>query len=184
MATDSEKKAFIQKVWNAIKNQNLNGLFPSVLIAQCALESGWGKSTLARDYNNFFGIKADSSWKGRKVSMSTKEVSAGETYTTQSYFRIYDSLGESIKDRNKFLKENQRYTKAGVFEAETPRQQVEALKNAGYATATKYVDTIMNIIDTNNLTEFDEKKKSRFINFIGIGVFIVIAIISYIILKR
>ena len=158
MANSAEKKAFIEKMWNAIKGLDLKGLFPSVLIAQAALESNWGQSDLAKKYNNYFGIKKHN-WQGKTAKFWTTEVKNGQKIRIQSEFRAYDTLAEGIADRNKFLRENQRYALNGVFVANTPQEQVQALKNAGYATATNYVSAIMNTINANDLTKFDGQKK-------------------------
>lgn len=159
MANSAEKKAFIDKMWNAIKGLDLKGLFPSVLIAQAALESGWGKSELASKHNNYFGIKKHN-WKGKTVKYWTTEYDKnGNKYRVLADFRAYDTLAEGIADRNKFLRENKRYALNGVFDAKTPEEQVQALKNAGYATGVKYVSSIMNTINANDLTKFDGQKK-------------------------
>ena len=156
MATEQEKSAFISRVWNEIKGEDMAGFFPSVLIAQAALESGWGKSTLAAKYNNYFGIKAGSSWTGKTVNMQTGEVINGQSVTINGTFRVYDSLIDSIRDRNRLLS-MPRY--ASVRTASTPQAQIEAIKNSGYATALSYVSSIVNTINANNLLKFDDLKK-------------------------
>jgi len=156
MATEQEKSAFISRVWNEIKGEDMTGFFPSVLIAQAALESGWGKSTLAAKYNNYFGIKAGSSWTGKTVNMQTGEVINGQSVTINGTFRVYDSLIDSIRDRNRLLS-MPRY--ASVRTASTPQAQIEAIKNSGYATALSYVSSIVNTINANNLLKFDDLKK-------------------------
>ena len=156
MASQAEKTAFINRVWTEIKGEEMTGFFPSVLIAQAALESNWGQSSLAAKYNNYFGIKAGSSWTGQTVNLQTKEVFSGVNTTIQSNFRVYNSLLDSIKDRNKLLS-TARYT--AVRQAQTPQEQAQAIKNGGYATATNYVSALMSTINTNNLLNFDELKK-------------------------
>ena len=74
MTTQAEKTAFINRVWSEIKGEEMTGFFPSVIIAQAAIESNWGQSALAAKYNNYFGIKAGSSWTGKTVNMQTNEV--------------------------------------------------------------------------------------------------------------
>jgi len=156
MATTTEKAAFITRVWNEIKGEEMTGFFPSVLIAQAALESNWGQSQLAAKYNNYFGIKAGSSWTGKTVNMSTNEVFNGMNTTINSNFRVYNSLLDSIRDRNNLLSTS-RY--ASVKQAQTPQAQAEAIKASGYATALNYVSAIMSTINANNLTNFDTLKK-------------------------
>lgn len=156
MATLAEKKAFIQRVWDTIAGMDIKGFFPSVLIAQAALESNWGQSLLAKKYNNYFGIKAGSGWKGRSVNMKTGEVLNGKNVTINSNFRVYNSLEDSILDRNRLLS-TPRY--ASVKQASTPMDQAQAIKNSGYATATNYVNSLMATININLLSRYDELKK-------------------------
>jgi len=121
-----------------------------------ALESNWGQSSLAAKYNNYFGIKKGSSWTGPTVNMKTGEVFNGQSTTINSDFRVYNSLIDSIRDRNKLLSTS-RY--AAVRTASTPLEQITAIKNAGYATALNYVSAIMSTINANSLTKFDILKK-------------------------
>lgn len=125
----------------------------SVTIAQAALESGWGSSGLTVNANALFGIKADSSWKGKKYNSKTKEVYNGDTVYTTAYFRAYDSWGESIVDHDKFLTSFQRYKTA--IDSETPEECCRALQAAGYATDPDYARKLINIIETYNLKQYD-----------------------------
>lgn len=139
-----------------------SGLFPSVFMAQSILESSDskgnpGSSLLASIYNNYFGIKADKSWKGKVVNLKTREVLNGKNLVITDGFRVYDSIQESFNDRVKFLKSNPRYK--AVFEAKTPFEQAIALKKAGYATDPNYATVLQSIIKSNNLFELDQKKK-------------------------
>lgn len=133
-------------------------LFPSVFMAQAALESGNGNSSLAARYNNHFGIKADKSWKGRKVNLQTREVLNGADVTVGAYFRVYYDASDSFRDRVRFLRENGRYAINGVFRASTPEEQAWALQRAGYATDPNYAETIIAIINSNGLKSLDKKK--------------------------
>ena len=128
------------------------GILAGTLIAQAIIESQGkvgnvykvGASKLAREANNYFGIKADSRWKGAKYNISTGEYTPqGKYYVEEgASFRSYSSVKNSIKDYVSFLKNNPRYEKAGVFRAKTVKQQAEALKNAGYATSPTYATMI------------------------------------------
>lgn len=137
------------------------GLFPSVLIAQAALESGWGQSELSKVANNLFGVKAGNAWKGRSVVMPTREVVKGESKMVNGRFRAYDDAKDSIADRNQFLKENPRYSKAGVFSAKTPEEQAIALQAAGYATDPGYAKSIISLINKHGLKRFDISGKKK-----------------------
>lgn len=148
------KSVFIARMLFALSDMDdLGGFFKSVIIAQAAIESNWGRSVLSSRYNNFFGIKAGKSWKGKTVNMKTGEVFDGKQVTINSNFRVYDSLADSIRDRNRLLR-MPRYK--AVEAAATPREQAEAIKSAGYCTATNYVSSIMATIAANNLTCYDK----------------------------
>lgn len=153
------KKDFIDEVREeALRISKESGILPSVVIGQAALESNWGRSELSSDYNNLFGIKADSSWKGEKVNISTKE-----NFNTQikDDFRVYKSKSESINDFGKFLSENPRYKKAGVFKKKTYKEQIKCIEDAGYSTIEDengnkvYADYVIDIILSNELQLLD-----------------------------
>lgn len=161
MADAAQKSEFIDRAWKAVQSQpSLGGLFPSVIIAQAALESAWGQSRLAADYNNYFGVKASSTqyspaWNPKtspSVNLDTLEYSNGYN-TENATWRVYKSLADSMRDRNALVSTNPRYASALV--ADSPRKQVEAMKSGGYATDPKYVDKIMATIQSNNLTQYD-----------------------------
>lgn len=152
-------REFIQKFGNAFAVACLGtGLFPSVKLAQAALESGWGKYTAG---NNMFGIKASGQhtpyWHGDYVTSRTSEYVNGGYVSQNSRFRKYLTIGDSIKDHNYFLQQYTRYAK--VFSAQTPEEQAKALQAAGYATDPNYSGKLISIINTYNLKQFDEKKK-------------------------
>jgi len=136
------------------------GLFPSVMLAQAIVESNNGNSVLAKKYNNHFGIKANSSWSGKKVNLNTREVISGNDITIGAYFRVYDTVEQSYIDRVNFLRVNPRYQTAGVFSATTPLEQLEALQRAGYATDPRYASTLNQVLTGNNLSVLDQIKET------------------------
>lgn len=154
----ANKLEYINRVAAALQGLDLNGLFPSVIIAQASLESNWGESGLSKNYNNHFGMKKGSGtnyggWSGQTVTLPTKEYVNGQTITVNGVFRVYPSLQASIIDHNGLFYTLSRYK--AVLTAKTPREQIQAIKNGGYATAKNYVDSVMSRIDTYNLTRFD-----------------------------
>jgi flagellum-specific peptidoglycan hydrolase FlgJ len=129
-------------------------VLPSICIAQAALETGWGSSALMTKANAFFGIKATNSWKGKVYSSKTKECYDGVNYTTiTDAFRAYDSLEESVADYYDLITSNSRY-KAAVNETDA-NKCITAIKTGGYATSPTYIDNVMSIVNTNNLTRYD-----------------------------
>lgn len=156
MLTRSE---FISKYGNVIKKAvKGSGLFPSLTMAQTILESSDkngnpGNSTLAKKYNNYYGIKADKSWTGLTVSMNTNEVVNGKNTQVVANFRAYKAPIDSFKDRVLFLKKFDRYVP--VFVAHTPEDQAMALQQAGYATDPNYANKLINLIHSLNLKTLD-----------------------------
>lgn len=150
------QQEFISKLLPiAEENYNEFGVFPSVTIAQAIHESGWGESGLSVQANNLFGIKADASWSGDILELTTQEYVNGEPVTTMAKWRSYDKFEDSVRDHGKFLRENQRYEDAGVFNAENYIEQVQAIKLAGYATDPEYANLICNTIETYTLNKYD-----------------------------
>ena len=133
-------------------------LFPSVKLAQAALETGWGKSTIS-GANNMFGIKASGShtkyWDGSKVSASTSEVYDGKEGTYTLDFRKYASLKDSILDHSNLLLTLSRYQI--VRDATTPEEQAKALQSAGYATSGTYADVLISIINKYGFKDLDKQ---------------------------
>ncbi len=124
------------------------GCSPAAVVAQAALESGWGRAAIG---HNLFGIKADSSWHGARQLVTTREVIDGEDVTLKDWFRDYDTFADSIVDHFQFLRANSRYAKC--FDPDnsmTDRQYFEALQNAGYATDPAYVTLLCGVLDTVN----------------------------------
>lgn len=164
------RKEFVTKYYSLVKSiTSGSGIYIQTLFAQAILESQGkvgntylvGGSTLAKDFNNLFGIKADRSWKGKKVNLKTREVYGGNDVYITDAFRVYDSPKESMKDYISFLQKNPRYATNGVFSAPTYKDQAKALQRAGYATDPNYSDTVgklgdyvTKVIKENNLDTF------------------------------
>lgn len=151
------KNEFLETVSRlVVEENNRRGkpLFASVVIAQAICESAWGQSQIMMKANAIFGIKAFSSWKGKVYNSKTKECYDGSSYTTiDACFRAYDNLQDSISDYFDLITRSERYRKACV--ASSPLECITAIKNGGYATSPTYINTIMNIINSNNLTKYD-----------------------------
>jgi LysM repeat protein len=152
-----KKSEFIPTIAPLVVAENKkrgNPLFSSVVIAQAICESGWGQSKIMMKANAIFGIKATSSWKGKVYNANTQECYDGSTYTNiTACFRAYNSLAESISDYFDLITKSERYRKACV--SNSPLECITAIKNGGYATSPTYINTIMSIINSNNLTKYD-----------------------------
>lgn len=154
------KSEFIPTIAPLVQAENKkrgNPLFSSVVIAQAICESGWGQSKIMMKANAIFGIKATSSWKGKVYNANTQECYDGSTYTNiTACFRAYNSLAESISDYFDLITKSERYRKACI--SNSPLECITAIKNGGYATSPTYINTIMSIINSNNLTKYDNVK--------------------------
>ena len=154
MAETYTRKGFVEKYGSDIaKAVKGTGVLAGTLVAQAIIESQGkasdgsyrvGQSSLSRKANNYFGIKCHSAWKGDTFNIDTGEQNPdGSTWVhSNACFRKYDSVKDSIKDYVNFLQDNSRYERAGVFKSKTVKEQAEALKSAGYATANNYADTV------------------------------------------
>jgi lysozyme len=131
-------------------------ILPSVTMAQAILESNWGKSALAIQGNNFFGIKADSSWHGPAIQLPTPHDS-----TPVSSFRKYRDASESFRDHVNFFYYNPRYSNnpaTNVMDDTDPEQQCRDIAANHYAEDPAYADKLISIIRSNDLTTLDKKK--------------------------
>lgn len=154
MATQKQQDDFINAI--APKIQLACRVYgygvPSAIIAQAICESNWGLSGLAK-YHNYFGLKCGSSWKGASVNMKTKEeYTVGTLTTIKDNFRAYADMQSGVNGYFEFIKTT-RYSATRA--QKTPREYLTAIKLAGYATSSTYVNTNMNIVNTYNLTRFD-----------------------------
>lgn len=123
------------------------GVSPEAVIAQAALETGWGRAAIG---NNIFGIKANGGWKGKTQDVSTWEDTNGDAPGGEvqivDRFRDYDSIADSFADHFKFLQVNTRYRDAGVFARAGDEAYFAALKRGGYATDPAYVAKLTSIL--------------------------------------
>ena len=129
------------------------GVSPEVIIAQSALETGWGQKILQKPNSessfNLFNIKSHQNWQGESVNKSSLEVEDGVGVQRQSNFRVYDNLQESFKDYIDFITKNQRYEQA-LQQNNGAEGYIEELQRAGYATDPRYADKIKTIMNSES----------------------------------
>lgn len=130
----------------SIEEMNRYGIPASITLAQAILESGTGKSDLAKYANNHFGIKCTKDWKGKGYY---KDDDAKD-----ECFRVYNNPEESFKDHSQFLK-RKRY--ASLFELDKNDYEgwAKGLKDAGYATNPRYPQLLIGLIEKYNLNQYD-----------------------------
>lgn len=125
-----------------------SGVPAPLILAQAALESGWGKREIRGEDGaqsfNLFGIKADRSWKGPTVEVTTTEYVDGEPQKVRAKFRAYGSYDEAFTDYARFITRNPRY--ADVLATDDPAQAAHGLQRAGYATDPQYGNKLVRIM--------------------------------------
>ncbi|EPJ46653.1 MAG: hypothetical protein OFPII_19110 [Osedax symbiont Rs1] len=128
------------------------GVNPKVLLAQAALETGWGKHMVRGNAGensfNLFNIKAGRSWGGEFKAANTLEFKDGVMAREVAKFRAYASYEESFEDYVNLLKNSPRYKEA-IENAADPHKYLKLLQKAGYATDPKYADKISSIYNSN-----------------------------------
>jgi flagellar protein FlgJ len=146
---------FVAQVWpHAQRAAAALGVAPEALVAQAALESGWGKHVSGD--NNLFGIKAGSSWTGATKALSTHEFSNGQMHKETASFRSYASIGDSFDDYVNMLKNSPRYASALKAGYDTQRF-AGALQKAGYATDPNYAMKISSIAHGSTIADVLQK---------------------------
>lgn len=152
-----EQQNFINSIYEALCKYapTYNIKCYSAIIGQAILESGWGKSKLASNFHNYFGLKCGSSWKGKSVNMKTfEEFKAGTLTQISDNFRVFDNLESGVKGYLDFIN-TKRYS--NLKNVSSPKEYLQNIKNDGYATSSKYVDSVMKIVTSYNLTSYDSK---------------------------
>ena len=151
---DGTPAAFVRTLWPAAEKAAARlGLAPEALLAQAALETGWGRHVMRGEggsSHNLFGIKADRRWGGDTVSSETLEYRDGVALRSRADFRAYASFEHSFQDYVDFVQRNPRYREA-LRQTADPRAYFEALQAAGYATDPVYADKVGRILDGETL---------------------------------
>lgn len=144
-------EAYIEKYKDIAVEQMLRHKIPaSITLAQGLLESGAGKSDLARNGNNHFGIKCHG-WEGKKVYHDDDE--RGEC------FRAYKNARDSYEDHSLFLTSHQRYASLFRLPVTDYRGWARGLKACGYATNPRYAEQLIGIIELYGLDKYDKATK-------------------------
>lgn len=154
-AAFNDSQSFIEQLYPiAQQAAEKLGLDPKALLAQAALETGWGKhmihTTDGNNSHNLFGIKADRRWQGDRAVVDTVEVKNGVANTQKSPFRVYENFADSMQDYVNFVQQNPRYQQAVQQTGET-RSYFDELQKAGYATDPAYSQKVMSVLDGEKL---------------------------------
>ncbi len=142
-----DQKSFVETMMPLAKKVAAKfGLNPLAIVAQAALETGWGKHLMRKGSevaNNLFGIKASANTKNTTNADSYEYVN-GKKVLINSKFRAYNGFEESMEDYAKLISENSRYSK--VCSAQNPDEYFEELQKAGYATDPQYANKLKRIV--------------------------------------
>lgn len=153
-----ERNQFVKKIAPyAVELGKEYGVLPSITIAQAILESDWGTSSLASQYNNYFGIKGNDP-SNTKV-LQTKEYTNGQWITINGRFRVYSDFRESMRDHTKLLVNGTTWNPQQYKQVLQSKDYIEAavaLQSDGYATDPGYTTKIIRIIQKYNLKKYDQ----------------------------
>jgi peptidoglycan hydrolase FlgJ len=143
-------ESFVTELWDAAQQAAAElGLEPKALLAQAALETGWGARVMPNaegaPSHNLFGIKADQRWAGEQVHKETLEYTGDVAVRRREHFRCYPSYKESFQDYVTFLRQNPRYGEA-LQSTHDSEAYFRALQDAGYATDPQYADKILRVM--------------------------------------
>lgn len=140
----NEQKNFINKLKPIIEKYAGGNYCVDCILAQAILESGWGKSQLAKDHFNFFGMKTGTSWKGESITLSTKEEINGKTVTIKGKFRSYPDLESGIAGYFGFISAK-RYS--NLKTATNYKDYATKIKEDGWATSSSYTTNLIKIVE-------------------------------------
>ena len=144
-------EAYIQNYSSIAQDQMRKyGVPASITLAQGILESGSGKSKLASEANNHFGIKCHDTWSGATIHIDDD--------APNECFRKYKSVDQSFEDHSVFLKKP-RYEELFVLEITDYKGWAQGLKKCGYATSSTYAKNLIDLIEKYELTQFDIEQK-------------------------
>jgi flagellar protein FlgJ len=149
LAAFNSPKEFVEQLYpEAIQAAEKLNIDPKALLAQAAVETGWGKYVIQQQggasSHNLFGIKADKRWDGEKAVVDTLEYVNNIPEKQQASFRSYADFGDSLNDYIKFVQSNSRYEQA-LEKTESPQEYFTELQQAGYATDPAYADKVMSV---------------------------------------
>ena len=152
--TNTARQDYIEKYKvTAVEKMLVHGIPASITLAQGILESGSGKSGLAKEANNHFGIKCHKGWTGDSYIMDDDK--------RNECFRKYKTAAESFEDHSQFLTTRGRYAFLFEYKVTDYKKWAHGLKKAGYATNPKYAHLLIKVIEDNELHKYDRIKSLK-----------------------
>jgi flagellar protein FlgJ len=153
-ALSTSREDFVRKLWpHAEKAAQTLGVAPGTLVAQAALETGWGKNVPCNadgsSSYNLFGIKASTRWQGDAIAAHTTEYEQGQAVSKMERFKSYESLEHCFDDYAALVQNSPRYASARNSGADSARF-AQALQQGGYATDPRYAQKLQAVADGLN----------------------------------
>ncbi|MFZ6848437.1 flagellar assembly peptidoglycan hydrolase FlgJ [Undibacterium sp. RuRC25W] len=153
ISTPNHVKEFQEKLEaHAEEASRATGIPAKFMLGQAALETGWGKKQIktvdGSESHNVFGVKANSSWKGKTVNALTTEYVNGVAQRKVETFKAYDSYAEAFKDYANLLTKNPRYGNV-IANSKDASSFAYGMQKAGYATDPQYANKLSKIIKQN-----------------------------------
>lgn len=160
-AAAGDARSFVDQILpHAERAARALGVPAEAIVAQAALETGWGRKVPRHADGtpsfNFFGIKADASWDGARVTKSTHEHLGGRMQAVTAAFRSYGSIGEAFDDYARFLQSNPRYADA-LRQGADGTGFVQGLQDAGYATDPAYAAKLLKLMGGETITRAGDR---------------------------
>lgn len=163
-AAFADAQSFIEQLYPAAQQAAEElGLDPKALLAQAAIETGWGKHMIhnesGQNSHNLFGIKADRRWQGDRAMVDTIEFDKGIAATKKAPFRMYHSFADSMQDYVSFVQKNTRYQEA-LKQSQSPQGYFTELQKAGYATDPNYANKIISVLEGEQFKRYSAEQVS------------------------
>lgn len=149
-------KSFIEQIGPIVQKyaRQYGYKYPSAIIGQACLESGYGTSSLAYRYHNYFGIKWYKGCGRSAVNLATKEEYQPNILTSvNAGFMVGTSMDDGVKMYFDFIQKNSRYN--NLKYATSSKNYVELIKADGYATSSSYVKNVWGVVEAYGLTKYD-----------------------------
>ncbi|MEP0177487.1 MAG: flagellar assembly peptidoglycan hydrolase FlgJ [Paraglaciecola sp.] len=154
----TDAQAFVEQLYPiAQQAAETLGLDPKALLAQAALETGWGKHMIhnvdGENSHNLFGIKANRSWQGDRALVDTLEFEQGIASTKKQPFKVYENFSEAMKDYVNLVQQSPRYEEA-VKNTQSPKNYFSELQKAGYATDPEYAKKVISVFESPQFKQY------------------------------
>ncbi|MFT2091433.1 flagellar assembly peptidoglycan hydrolase FlgJ [Paraglaciecola sp. 2405UD69-4] len=154
----TDAQAFVEQLYPiAQQAAETLGLDPKALLAQAALETGWGKHMIhnidGENSHNLFGIKASRSWQGDRAMVDTVEFEQGIASTKKQPFKVYENFAEAMNDYVNLVQQSPRYEEA-VKNSASPQNYFSELQKAGYATDPEYANKVISVFESAQFKQY------------------------------